>query len=178
MWKILQFCILATSLFSASIAFKIDTPFFSDGIDDRIVGGKEAKPGQFPYQVSLRYANSHICGGSIISDRWIVTAGHCIITNVSNLVAVVGAHRISGDGVVYNLNKAIVHENYDSSTIKNDIALVQTADPIEFSLRIRPIALNKKHIDGGVSAVVSGWGRLIEVRLLFYFFFSSFHNES
>lgn len=43
-----------------------------------IIGGNEAKDGQFPYMVSLRLYGSHMCGGSIISDHWILTAAHCL----------------------------------------------------------------------------------------------------
>ena len=42
----------------------------------RIVGGTAAKSGQFPYQVALQL-DGFFCGGSIISDRWILTASHC-----------------------------------------------------------------------------------------------------
>lgn len=46
--------------------------------ESKIVGGDNASPGQFPYQVSLRKNKSHFCGGSIIDSRTILTAAHCV----------------------------------------------------------------------------------------------------
>lgn len=43
-----------------------------------IVGGTEAEPGQFPYQVALVEGGLYICGGVIIDARHILTAAHCV----------------------------------------------------------------------------------------------------
>lgn len=50
----------------------------------RIVGGRDAEINQFPYQISLRLYNQHICGGSIISKNYIITAAHCVSTFSGN----------------------------------------------------------------------------------------------
>lgn len=61
--------ILVVSLFGVA---------FCSSLSGRVVGGLEAHEGQFPHQVSLRLQGSHICGGSIIANKFILTAAHCV----------------------------------------------------------------------------------------------------
>lgn len=51
----------------------------------RIVGGKSAEKGRHSWQLSIHWGNRsrnlpfrHICGGSLITAGWILTAGHCV----------------------------------------------------------------------------------------------------
>jgi len=52
-------------------------PAIAPSVSVRVVGGVEAMPHSWPWQVSLQGRRGHFCGGSIINDRWIATAAHC-----------------------------------------------------------------------------------------------------
>ena len=74
---------LVLCLVGLAMAGPLNKTFNKFGVDfskmgnQYIVGGAAAKAGEAPYQVSLQRPSSHFCGGSIISDIWIVTAAHC-----------------------------------------------------------------------------------------------------
>ncbi|EEC00633.1 serine-type enodpeptidase, putative [Ixodes scapularis] len=51
----------------------------SQGANAQIVGGSDAAPLEFPWQISLRVFGQLICGGSIINKQYILTAAHCIL---------------------------------------------------------------------------------------------------
>jgi secreted trypsin-like serine protease len=46
--------------------------------DPHITNGYTATHGQFPWQVAITIDNSYFCGGSLISDDWVLTAAHCV----------------------------------------------------------------------------------------------------
>jgi len=142
----------------------------------RIVGGEESAQGSWPWQVLLQIyglTGRFLCGGSIISSRWIVTAGHCKISvrNVDAIIA--GLHRlddINGKNTKkYFPMETHTHEKYAGSPFYYDLAVIKTTEEIEFTSFIRPICLTTPEIseietvaaDGDeITCIVTGFGRL------------------
>lgn len=119
-------------------------------LEPLIVQGKNAKPGQFPYQVSLREGCKHFCGGSILNKHWILTAAHCVINET--FCAVVGTISSTTGGQSYEISKKKIHPH------QYDIALLKTKKPIKFGKYVKPIQIVDTKIKTGSSVVVTGWG--------------------
>lgn len=132
----------------------------SKSFENRIVGGLEARLGQFPHQISMRYYSRHICGGSIITPTYVLTAAHCIDRkDPKHFVIIAGSVRLSDGGTAYDVSALKKHEHYRHRHLHNDIGLVSVKTPIKFSENVKPIAYAKDFIGGGKKAISSGWGR-------------------
>ena len=111
------------------------------GGNQRIVGGQEAAIKEFPWMVSLRYLpwsyNKNWCGAALISDRWIISAFHCLQDrdNASDWRASLGDHDHDTTDETDHIDVAIIqiisHPAY-SDYIYNDIALLKMEKKINF----------------------------------------------
>jgi len=124
----------------------------------RIVGGYEVYPEHsFPWQILLTVSGS-MCGGSVISKNYILTAAHCVDGSYASGMSVyVGGHA-RGSGDVKKVSKVIEHENYNSRTYDNDIALLKLEDELTFTDEITPICLPSSDAVVGTTCTVTGWG--------------------
>jgi len=153
-------CLLATVLvFQACLA----VPF---GLKPRITDGEDASPGEFPYQVSIRWGIppfipfNHACGGSIINERYVLTAGHCIM-KFGRLKVFAGKHYLLEDESTQqevDVARAYVHEQYPGGVAPYDIAILKLRTPLVFNKRVSAVNLPKQNEVRVGIAVLSGWG--------------------
>uniref|UniRef100_A0A8C6TMY0 Coagulation factor IX n=1 Tax=Neogobius melanostomus TaxID=47308 RepID=A0A8C6TMY0_9GOBI len=145
--------------------------------DHRIVGGDEATPGQIPWQVTGQLTRHTLpfCGGSLLSDVWVITAAHCFMkkdgTSIGDDYFIrVGEHdvlRVDGQERDHNVSEKIINPNYNyrQSPYNHDIALLRLEVPVVLSDRARPICLGTKPflenlLRDAPTSLVSGWGRI------------------
>ncbi|XP_033213885.1 trypsin-2-like [Belonocnema kinseyi] len=132
-------------------------------LDGKIVGGYDINIEEVPYQVSLRSYESHNCGGSIISDRHILTAGHCVGGSPHPYSVRVGSTQRQSGGSIHQAVKVISH-NFTITAEGvpiNDLAILEVSPPFEFNEKCAPIPLYdlKEKIKPETIALISGWGR-------------------
>lgn len=131
-----------------------------------ILGGVGAEERKYKHHVSLQEIgrdNRHYCGGSIISDSWILTAAHCvdnerISKDITRIQIIAGITHLSEEGDKYLVKSSIVHENWNRVKIANDIALLKTAVKIKFSSVVGPIVLASHNPPDNTIATLTGWG--------------------
>jgi hypothetical protein len=149
---------------------------------DRIVGGEDADILDYPWQVSLQlqpqFGGSHFCGGTIVDDRWLITASHCLVFEDQNgddlflephhlRIRAGFTHMNTTQGSFYNVEEIILHPDYSSNSHRFDIALVKLVsnfnlnDPAQEKVPyVRQIDVAQGLVDPGTLAKVSGWGAL------------------
>lgn len=149
----------------------------------RIYGGDVAKIDRFPYQASLRrrYGReefNHICGASIITTTFLITAAHCkrpVIEELMSAIYFISVgfnERDENNYKLYRLKEFIVHGEFNKTFYQNDIALIELYEPLTFSDTVAPIAINYDFIDGAVEAVFSGYGQSeVSVKFVYYIFY-------
>ena len=143
--------------------------------------GNEAKPHEYPWMVFVfrfdieTQKMSHLCGGSLIHPKFILTAAHCIAGgDIENTLVIIGSHNVtkSWRQLDYKLLSNIYfHPYYDTKAnqdeeFKNaqDIAILELEDSLEFGPKINAICLPKESdVEEQVqyenkNAIVAGWG--------------------
>lgn len=111
--------------------------------DNRVVGGFESRPHQFPFLVALiltvKDGSQSFCGGSIIGPNHVITAAHCI-DHIVKIDVMAGIHDVFSDVPIFHTvvfeRDYLMHYAYDSDTLENDIALIYLQKPIPLSSKM------------------------------------------
>jgi len=135
----------------------------------RIIGGKPAFPGQFPWAVSLRKRVGssdkfdHYCAGSLITAKHVVTAAHCLHkTTHDSWEVVAGEHRPGVPDKGEQIRKVQVmsqHPEYEYPHLKNDLALLTLSKNVSWSSLVGPICLpSNQEVFTETDGTIAGWG--------------------
>ncbi|XP_053680074.1 trypsin-1-like [Anopheles nili] len=137
----------------------------------RIVGGQEAQPHEFPYQISLQWNFNqegddpfHFCGGSLIAERFVLTAGHCVPSEISPdgfPEAVAGEHDFSQYDASVQRRRIVemfVHEDYAGGVGPNDIAVFRVETAFHLNRNVQLVNLPRSGAIPTGMCTISGWG--------------------
>ncbi|XP_064484452.1 uncharacterized protein LOC135397052 isoform X2 [Ornithodoros turicata] len=143
-----------------------------DGPQPRIAGGEDVE-NSWPWMVEVMRSGG-LCGGSIISRTWILTAAHCVCKMISNEIVRreeikirLGLTDRRNTSFVEDIaiKRIIRHEAYNATTLENDIALLELQSNITYDPYVRPICLppeelrnNSDFYHAKKPAFVIGWG--------------------
>lgn len=134
----------------------------------RIVGGSEAGFGSFPWQAYVRVGTSR-CGGSLVNEWYVVTAGHCVArARPSQVRITLGEYVLKSDveplpGRTYGATEIKVHPHFKFTpqADRYDVAVVRLNRPVEYAPHISPICLPPKDMSmEGMHGWATGWGAL------------------
>ncbi|NWS98955.1 TMPS6 protease, partial [Mionectes macconnelli] len=137
----------------------------------RIVGGLNSVEGEWPWQASLQVRGRHICGGTLIADRWVVSAAHCFqderLASPSIWTVYLGKYFqnvTSHTEVSFKVIRLFLHPYYEEDSHDYDVALLQLDHPVIVSPLIQPICLPapSHFFEPGLHCWITGWGALKE----------------
>ncbi|XP_014876778.1 serine protease 33-like [Poecilia latipinna] len=136
---------------------------------DRIVGGVDASNGAWPWQIDIQKSNEHVCGGSLITQDWVLSAAHCFPnpSDPSSYVLYIGRYQLNGINeheLSRTVKRIVIPSGYQDPNSGKDIALLQLSSPVSWSNYIQPVCLPAPGtlFPTGMTCYVTGWGNIRE----------------
>ncbi|KAF4092943.1 hypothetical protein AMELA_G00025940 [Ameiurus melas] len=161
LWKIV--CVLCALLLNARGSLAQLDVCGRPPLNTKIVGGENAGPGSWPWQVSFQRRDRHFCGGSLINQNWVLSAAHCFqSTTASEITIYLGMENlIDPNRSQRNTSNIIIHKDFNHTTLTNDIALVQLSSSVNLNDYVMPVCLaaSRSSFPGGTNVWVTGWDK-------------------
>eukprot|EP00106_Octopus_bimaculoides_P001966 XP_014769408.1 PREDICTED: anionic trypsin-2-like [Octopus bimaculoides] len=133
-------------------------------VNEHIVSGTESQYCEFPHMVFLNVSlvdGGGICGGTLISDKHVLTAAHCVPEGVAAITAHIGSTNKKTAVVRTPVKKWVKHRDYirKQGTVDNDIAVLELTTPVPISACIKPVDLPNKGDKFHKRCITAGWGK-------------------
>lgn len=134
----------------------------SAAVQTKIIGGYPTSITYRPYQVVLQTAINPTCGGSLITEKCVLTAAHCVKRPSSKRLTIRGGiTKLSDKSVDQTVSKIISHEKFNPETYENDIAIIQLQGRLQ-GANIKTIKVTKSSPKAGQAVEVAGFGYMEE----------------
>lgn len=130
-------------------------------VTSRIVGGVKADILEFPWMVMLLYKGTFYCGGSLVSNRYVLTASHCVLNFKPSQITVKIYDPANSRMVSRTVEKLYGNDRFNLDTFNNDIALVRLLQPVNVVDQYVTVCLPTPGKNfAGMDGTVAGWGKL------------------
>ncbi|XP_011878680.1 PREDICTED: trypsin epsilon-like [Vollenhovia emeryi] len=129
----------------------------------KIIGGQPIDIKYRPFMLSLHNSHGFLCGASILSRTWAITALHCLVSVSSTRFYVrAGSNKTDRGGSVHRVTNIHVYNDtyrsWFSRLLHHDIAIFQVKPPFQFSRTVRPVRLPRSTHEISRELLVCGWG--------------------
>jgi len=136
----------------------------------RIIDGEQANFGEWPWQVLV----GEECGGSLLSEDWVITAAHCVeyVDTLDEIVIKLGEYNNETNEEPYNavwrgVQRLHIHDDYKGQLnykfSEYDVAMLKLDTPVTFAPHIVPVCLPETGQDfGGDNGWATGWGNTVQ----------------
>lgn len=137
----LMIAVAAASFIPGSVEIRYLDFVPEEDLEGRITNGQIAKPKEVPYQAGLELhigGKSGWCGGSVLSEEWIMTAAHCTdpaeaITVYLGYVNIKNGHDVGQIKIKTSKSNVVIHPKWDPKTITNDISVIKMPNKVKFN---------------------------------------------